>query len=249
MRSNVAGARTDVAWKTHQNVSACTMVPEDVKVKIQNILEQNELNSRKRKGVFTIEEVEQPFKRGKLASMDTSEISKTKEKVFAVLDDFVEKIGEEHVVSDCEMLMDKRKKLFWTPCAAHCIDLMFVERVSKWKEKSSVGDDTPELKQFAIRVHSKGRNRLQQQKMNDLVYVMYNLKLSGREERKRKEEDFETFNFEDVDSDDEWITKDNEDLTNVYENEPTTHGDSRDDDFLEKAIRNQYGWEMDSLEE
>ncbi|GJS64188.1 hypothetical protein Tco_0678752 [Tanacetum coccineum] len=92
-----------------------------------------------------------------------------------------------------------------------------------------------------IKVHSKGRNRLQQQKMNDLVYVMYNLKLSGREERKRKEEDFETFNFEDVDSDDEWITKDNEDLTNVYENEPTTHGDSRDDDFLEEAIRNQYG--------
>ncbi|GJW58012.1 hypothetical protein Tco_0104743 [Tanacetum coccineum] len=52
--------------RTHQNVSACTMVPEDIKVKIQNILEQNELNSRKRKGVFMIEEVEQPFKRDKV---------------------------------------------------------------------------------------------------------------------------------------------------------------------------------------
>ncbi|GKB65216.1 zf-BED domain-containing protein [Tanacetum coccineum] len=92
----------------------------------------------------------------------------------------------------------------------------------------SFGDDTPKLKQFAIRVlsltcsssgcernwsafemvHSKRRNRLQQHKMNDLVYVMYNLKLSGREERKQKEEDFETFHFEDVDSDDEWITED-----------------------------------------
>nr|GEY40875.1 zf-BED domain-containing protein [Tanacetum cinerariifolium] len=77
--------------------------------------------------------------------------------------------------------------------------------------------------------------------MNDLVYVMYNLKLSGREERKRKEEDLETFHFEDVDSDDEWITKENEDLTNVYENESTTHGDSGDDDFLKEAVRNQYG--------
>nr|GEU74480.1 hypothetical protein [Tanacetum cinerariifolium] len=33
-----------------------------------------------------------------LASIDTSEISKTKENVFTMLDDFVEKIGEEHVV-------------------------------------------------------------------------------------------------------------------------------------------------------
>ncbi|GJR16226.1 zf-BED domain-containing protein [Tanacetum coccineum] len=125
----------------------------------------------------------------------------------------------------------------------------------------SFGGDTPELIHFAIRVlsltcsssgcernwsafemvHSKRRNRLQQQKMNDLVYVMYNLKLSGREERKQKEEDFETFHFEDVDSDDEWITKDNKDLTNVYENTSTPHGDSGDDDFLEEAIRKQYG--------
>ncbi|PWA77576.1 hypothetical protein CTI12_AA222010 [Artemisia annua] len=81
MRSNAAGARTDVAWdygveigyrrvkckfcneectggmfrfknhlaRTHQNVTACTNVPKEVKVKIQNILEQNELASKKRK--------------------------------------------------------------------------------------------------------------------------------------------------------------------------------------------------------
>ncbi|RZB41223.1 hypothetical protein D0Y65_055408 [Glycine soja] len=39
------------------------------------------------------------------------------------------------------------------------------------------GDGTPELRRFAIHVHTKRRNRLQQKKMNDLVYVMYNLKL------------------------------------------------------------------------
>ncbi|GKC47174.1 SCAN domain-containing protein, partial [Tanacetum coccineum] len=112
MRSNAAGARTDVAWeyridlgsrkvkcnfcmeectggvfrfkhhlaRTHQNVSACTMVPEDVKVKIQNILEQSELNSRKRKGVFTIEEVEQPLKRGKLQQNTLNKIFKKDER-------------------------------------------------------------------------------------------------------------------------------------------------------------------------
>nr|GFD30574.1 zf-BED domain-containing protein [Tanacetum cinerariifolium] len=78
---------------------------------------------------------------------------------------------------------------------------------------------------------------------------MYNLKLSGREERKRKEEDLETFHFEDVDYDDEWITEEDEDLTNVYENESTTHSDSGDDDFLEEAIRNQYGGNEQSREE
>ncbi|PWA44068.1 hypothetical protein CTI12_AA529830 [Artemisia annua] len=188
-RSNAAGARTDVAWeyeievgyrrvkcrycnkectggmfrfkhhltRTHQNVTACPNVPEEVKVKIQNILEQNELASKKRKGVLTIDEV-----------------------------------------------------------------------------------------------HSKRRNRLQQEKMNDLVYVMYNLKLSGREERKRKEEDFgveQPETFEDVDSDDEWITEDNEDLTNMYANESKTDGASGDDDFLEHALRNQYGSNEKSGEE
>ena len=80
-----------------------------------------------------------------LASIDTSEISKTKEKVFAMLDDFVEKIGEEHVVQVVtdnaanykaagEMLMSKRKKLFWTPCAAHCIDLMLEDFEKKIEE-------------------------------------------------------------------------------------------------------------------
>ena len=80
-----------------------------------------------------------------LASIDTSEISKTKEKVFAMLDDFVEKIGEEHVVQVVtdnaanykaagEMLMSKRKKLFWTPCVAHCIDLMLEDFEKKIEE-------------------------------------------------------------------------------------------------------------------
>ncbi|GKA96869.1 mutator type transposase [Tanacetum coccineum] len=250
-------------WTRSHFLGACTRVPEDVKVKMQNILEQNELNSKKRKGVFMIEEVEQLFKRGKvqqntlnkifkkderekvfqqiarffytsalsfnsvknpefgkmvqmiggygrgldtpsyhemrvtflkkevdytkslleeyknewkktgctlmsdgwsdrknrsicnfyvnnpkgtifLTSIDTSYISKTKD-VFTMLDEFVEKIGEDHVVQVVtdnvanykavgEVLMDKRKKLFWTPCVAPCIDLMLEDFEKKIEE-------------------------------------------------------------------------------------------------------------------
>ena len=70
-----------------------------------------------------------------LYSLDTSDISKTKEKVFKMLDDVVEEVGEENVVqvvtdnaanykSAGKMLMEKRKNLYWTPCTAHCIDLI-----------------------------------------------------------------------------------------------------------------------------
>lgn len=71
-----------------------------------------------------------------LYSLDTSDVSKTKEKVCNMLDDAVEFVGEENVIqvvtdnaanfkSGGELLMLKRKNLYWTPCVAHCIDLIF----------------------------------------------------------------------------------------------------------------------------
>jgi hypothetical protein len=70
-----------------------------------------------------------------LSSVDTSNMSKTADKVFEMLDAIVERIGEENVVQVVtdnaanykaagQLLMEKRKSLFWTPCAAHCIDLI-----------------------------------------------------------------------------------------------------------------------------
>ncbi|XP_071933614.1 uncharacterized protein [Coffea arabica] len=70
-----------------------------------------------------------------LSSVDTTDISKTAQKLFELLDGIVEKIGEDNVVQVItdnasnykaagKILMEKRKRLFWTPCAAHCIDLM-----------------------------------------------------------------------------------------------------------------------------
>ena len=57
------------------------------------------------------------------------------ENVCEMLDEVVEKVGEENVVQVVtdnafnykkagEKLMDKRKRLFWTPCEAHCLDLI-----------------------------------------------------------------------------------------------------------------------------
>jgi hypothetical protein len=62
-------------------------------------------------------------------------MSKTTDKVFEMLDVIVERIGEENVVqvvtdnavnykATGQLLMEKRKSLFWTPCVAHCIDLI-----------------------------------------------------------------------------------------------------------------------------
>ncbi|XP_068503728.1 uncharacterized protein [Phaseolus vulgaris] len=70
-----------------------------------------------------------------LKSIDASDICKTADKIFKMVDDIVEEVGEEDVIQIVtdnaanykaagELLMQKRKKLYWTPCAAHCIDLM-----------------------------------------------------------------------------------------------------------------------------
>ncbi|XP_042410002.1 uncharacterized protein LOC121999379 [Zingiber officinale] len=70
-----------------------------------------------------------------LKSIDTSNVSKTTKKVFEMLDEIIDEVGGENVVQVItdnaanykaagEMLMEKRKNLYWTPCVAHCIDLI-----------------------------------------------------------------------------------------------------------------------------
>ncbi|WRX15049.1 protein of unknown function DUF659 - like 1 [Theobroma cacao] len=55
--------------------------------------------------------------------------------MYEFLDSLVEEIGEENIVqvvtdsasayvSFRQLLVEKRKNLFWSPCAAHCIDLI-----------------------------------------------------------------------------------------------------------------------------
>ncbi|XP_015932601.1 uncharacterized protein LOC107458900 [Arachis duranensis] len=70
-----------------------------------------------------------------LKSIDASDYVKTGEKLFELLDDVVEEIGEHNVVQVVtdngsnyvlagKLLTEKRPNLFWTPCAAYCLDLM-----------------------------------------------------------------------------------------------------------------------------
>ena len=68
-------------------------------------------------------------------SINTSNISKNAKNLFQLLDSLVQEIGEKNVVQvvtdsastyvlASEKLMEKRHKIFWNPCAAHCIDMM-----------------------------------------------------------------------------------------------------------------------------
>ena len=70
-----------------------------------------------------------------LKSIDASNTIKNGELMFKHLDEVVEEIGEENVVQVITdnasnyvnvgmRLMEKMRRLWWTPCAAHCIDLM-----------------------------------------------------------------------------------------------------------------------------
>ncbi|XP_027902994.1 uncharacterized protein LOC114163106 [Vigna unguiculata] len=57
-------------------------------------------------------------------------------------------------------------------------------------------------------VHTKRRNRLEQQRLNALVYVKYNLQLELRQKsREEKGETYDPICLSDIESDDEWITE------------------------------------------
>ena len=70
-----------------------------------------------------------------LKSINTSNVIKDAQKLFELLDSLVEENGEENVfqvvtdsasayVAAGDLLVEKIKKLFWSLCAAHCIDLI-----------------------------------------------------------------------------------------------------------------------------
>ena len=75
------------------------------------------------------------------SSVDTTNIPKTTDYIFSLMDKVVEEVGEKNVVqvvTDNEasfkaasmLLMEKRKHLFWSLCAAHCIDFMLEDIAS-----------------------------------------------------------------------------------------------------------------------
>ncbi|KAL9674047.1 hypothetical protein QQ045_030313 [Rhodiola kirilowii] len=66
-------------------------------------------------------------------------------------------------------------------------------------------------------IHTKKRNRLEHQRLNDLVYVQYNIKIATRFQMRREQgTDFNPLNLEDFQWDNEWV---NGDVVNVAESE------------------------------
>ncbi|XP_058002223.1 uncharacterized protein LOC110636882 [Hevea brasiliensis] len=70
-----------------------------------------------------------------MESVDVSEYSKTGNKMYELLNGFVERVGEANVIQVVtdnannrvlagKLLETKCPHLYWTPCAAHCLDLM-----------------------------------------------------------------------------------------------------------------------------
>ncbi|CAN1125324.1 hypothetical protein LINPERPRIM_LOCUS31624 [Linum perenne] len=92
-----------------------------------------------------LEEVEAKLSifRNEWIKLDTSHYSKNTQKAFEMLDEVVEKVGEENVLQIITdnastykavgaKLMEKRQHLFWTPCAAHCLDSMLEDLEKKF---------------------------------------------------------------------------------------------------------------------
>ena len=90
-------------------------------------------------------------------SVDTTDISKTVDDIFSLIDKVVDEIGEENivqVVTDNEAsfkatghLLEKRKHLFWSSCAAHYIDLM-LEDIGSIKSMKEILDDAKMITLF-----------------------------------------------------------------------------------------------------
>jgi len=98
-----------------------------------------------------------------LKSIDASAISKTAEKVFDMMDNIVEEVGEENVIQVVtdnvenykvvgHLLMTKRKRLFWTLCVAHCVDLMLED----YEKKIPIHEETiPKGKKMTTFIYSR----------------------------------------------------------------------------------------------
>ncbi|XP_030502526.2 uncharacterized protein LOC115717684 [Cannabis sativa] len=80
------------------------------------------------------------------------------ETLFKMLDDVIEEIGEHLVVQVVTnnasaykgvgtLLMEKRKHLFWTPCAAHCVDLM-LEKTGELPQHATALTEAKKLSKY-----------------------------------------------------------------------------------------------------
>ncbi|XP_054815012.1 uncharacterized protein LOC129315390 [Prosopis cineraria] len=80
------------------------------------------------------------------------------------------------------------------------------------------------------RIHTKRRNRLQHQRLNDLVFTNYNLRLKHRSQL-RKNKSYDPIDYESIDKIDFWVAEEEE--------EPAPEFDSQEVANLENVIHNE----------
>ncbi|KAK2634564.1 hypothetical protein Ddye_029356 [Dipteronia dyeriana] len=150
-----------------------------------------------------------------MKSIDAFDAVKDDELIFKLLDSVMEEIGEDIVVqvvtdnasaykATGRLLMEKRKHLYWTFYAAHCIDLILedIEKLTQHKCALLKGR----------KVHIK-KNRLPTTKMHKLVYIMYNKRLKDRYlRRQRLKENENPLIIDHVSYDDEWMVGDDDEF-------------------------------------
>ncbi|XP_027155778.1 uncharacterized protein LOC113756214 [Coffea eugenioides] len=255
----------------------------------------------------------------KETGFDASDASKTAEMLYKLFREVVLFVGVKNVVhfvtdnaanyvAAGRLLEREFPTLYWSSCAAHCLNLMLHDmgkldghrhatsglldvierysyanpdlmsnligemrlfrkakgdfgRVSAIRDRDVMlpdewwtcyGSTAPNLQKLAIRVlsqtcsasgcerkwnlfehiHSKKRNRLEHQRLNDLVYVHYNLRLNQRNARGRN---YDPIDFEDFSASETWILDDEpSQLTSAelesFKNEIATFAISRQSD-------------------
>ncbi|XP_042492165.1 uncharacterized protein LOC122071810 [Macadamia integrifolia] len=118
-----------------------------------------------------------------------------------------------------------------------------LDPISWWETHGSLA---PTLQQYAIRIlglccsasgcernwstfdfiHTKKRNRLEHQRLNDLVYIQYNRRLHSRfQERREKGSNCDPLILDEMNWSSEWITGDQEDGDLVHPGDDLTWGD------------------------
>ncbi|PNX78135.1 DNA binding protein, partial [Trifolium pratense] len=127
-------------------------------------------------------------------SVDASGVVKDAQMLCNLFSEVIDWVGHKnvvHIVTDNaanyvaagRKIHEKYDSIFWTPCAAHCLNLL--------------------LKDISSMPHVAG---LEHQRLNDLVYVAYNLRLQNR--GKPKKIYYDPIDYESIDDIDFWVNED-----------------------------------------
>ncbi|CAL5430311.1 unnamed protein product [Camellia sinensis] len=126
-----------------------------------------------------------------LESIDASSYSKDANKIFSLLDKFVDKIGEANVV---QIVTDS--------AATNVLAGKFLEPQAKYEKAEGLFQIPMAIRQRSTRVPVKKGNKLAQKRLNDLVFVKYNRALKRRY---MKRANIDPISLKDIDESNEWL--------------------------------------------